>query len=156
MNSSSSNETRWAGPRTQVRLWSPVRGVVVHSVVGHFTLDAAKVVMEGIAKVWGEKAPVSAFNDWLGMDGYDSEARIALTDFVFASRRQFDSIHILLRSKLVSMGVSVADLALGGMIQAYTEPQPWKEALYAASRPSRSASASGASFAAVGGRGRRW
>jgi hypothetical protein len=125
-------ETNWSADRVKVRVWYPARAIVVHQVTGHFSLPAARAVMTGIDRAIALYAPVDAFNDWYEMNGYDSDARLALTEFVLGSRTKYASIHILLKSKLVAMGVSVANLALGGMIVSYSDPRPWKEALHAA------------------------
>jgi hypothetical protein len=65
---------------------------------------------------------VRIFFDFWDMPTYDSEMRIQWTNWLAKHRARLDEIHIVARSKLVAMGVSVANLALGGIIKSYPAP----------------------------------
>ena len=54
---------------------------------------------------------VHCFCDWGDMTGYDSEARIELTKWAFASRSKILVSHMFVSSKLILMGVTVAGIA---------------------------------------------
>jgi hypothetical protein len=70
------------------------------------------------------------FFDFWHMPTYDSEMRTEWTGFLVTHRARIDEIHIVARSKLVSMGVAVANVALGGAIKSYPAPTgPFETAL---------------------------
>jgi hypothetical protein len=62
-----------------------------------------------------------ALHDWSKLQSYTSSARAKLTDWMMQHRHGFASVHILVSSNLVAMGVSVANLALGGFLHASTD-----------------------------------
>lgn len=61
---------------------------------------------------------IHLFIDAEHVTSYDSSFRTELTARVAGDRQRIASFHILVKSRLVSMGVSVANLALGGIISA--------------------------------------
>jgi hypothetical protein len=133
------NEATWSGPRGSVRVWQPMRGVVAYKVVGHLHIDGTKVVLAALERMMRRGTTYVAFNDYYEMEGYDSPSRIAMTDWTLASRSKFSAIHILVRSKIVSMGVSVANLALGGLLSTYTSPKTFNELIRATTKSQPSA-----------------
>jgi len=66
--------------------------------------------------------PAEVFLDWEALSGYDSECRRQMTDFVLANRSRFARVHVLVRNRLVAMGVTTAGLLIGGgIVTAYAE-----------------------------------
>ncbi|MFO0547881.1 MAG: hypothetical protein U0271_05810 [Polyangiaceae bacterium] len=61
------------------------------------------------------------FNDWELFDRYTSRGRLALTTWALRNRQKIAASHVLVGSKLVAMGVEVANLALGGIYRTHTE-----------------------------------
>lgn len=68
------------------------------------------------------KGGIRFFFDFWQMPTYDSEMRTEWTAFLVKHRARIAEIHVVARSKLVAMGVSVANLALGGIIKTYPVP----------------------------------
>lgn len=62
---------------------------------------------------------LTVFHDWLDMTGYDSSCRKRITDWTVKHLDAYAAVHVLLRSKLVAMGVQVANLALGGLVKTH-------------------------------------
>ena len=62
------------------------------------------------------------------MTGYESQCRIDLTNWVLRHRAQ-SRLYIGMKSKLVAMGVSVANLALGNRIESYSKEAELEAAL---------------------------
>lgn len=73
------------------------------------------------------RTEVRLFYDFWRMPTYDSELRTDWTSWLVRHRARVVEIHVVARSKLVAMGVSVANLALGGIIKTY----PAKEGPFA-------------------------
>lgn len=61
------------------------------------------------------------FHDWLRMGGYAPGCRQRLTSWSLANLPAFASVHMALQSKIVAMGVALANLALGGIITMHTD-----------------------------------
>ena len=77
--------------------------------------------------------------EWL--NHYDSKLRIECTRVLRDNWSNVESVHVLVRSPLVRMGVSVANLALQNRIQAYAERVRWQSRFDAARKVSQQRSA---------------
>lgn len=62
---------------------------------------------------------VHSFWDLDALERYHSAVRVQCTEALRLHRNRLASIHSVSRSRLVSMGVSVANLALGGIIRQH-------------------------------------
>jgi hypothetical protein len=103
---------------------------------GYLEKEIVSKITHPIDKLIGQGARPVIFNDWWDLSGYDSDARLKLTDWIFWIRGKIVGSHILVRSKIVSMGVSIANLALGGMLTVYTDRQEFTLAYHRALRNS--------------------
>lgn len=108
--------------RGELRCEEPAPGVLLITARGH-------IAAEGIAAViaWRNEAvrrcgQVDLFDNAYEVNGYDSAVRTRATEWSAANRAAIRSQHILLRSKIVAMGVSLANIALGGRVAVYTMP----------------------------------
>jgi len=79
------------------------------------------------------RSKITLFFDFWTMPTYDSEMRTEWTSWLVSHRARLEGLHVVARSKLVAMGVSVANLALGGIIKSYpAETGPFEKVLKAA------------------------
>ena len=83
------------------------------------TREMSQLFIAELNRVYAGGQTVHGFHDWLAMSNYDSACRIDLTQWILAHRKQ-SIVHIALGSRLVAMGVSVANLALGNALKVYT------------------------------------
>ena len=60
---------------------------------------------------------------------YHSSLRVLCTQVLWKHRKKVRSVHAFAKSKLVRMGVAVADLALGGIITTHATRAPFAAAL---------------------------
>jgi hypothetical protein len=97
--------------RGQIRLWQPAPQVYCARVVGHLSIGLAHEIID-YADPMFERGNVAAFHDWFRMTSYDSASRNELTMWSL-KRAPLARIHIGTRAKMVTMGVSVAAMALG-------------------------------------------
>jgi len=81
------------------------------------------------------------FWDAESLQHYDSKLRIECTRVIREQWNKVESLHVLMRSPLVRMGVAVANLALQNRIQAYAERAPWQAKFDAARKITRQRSA---------------
>ncbi|MEZ4374075.1 MAG: hypothetical protein R3B07_24860 [Polyangiaceae bacterium] len=98
--------------RGAVELFVPAPGVSVIRVAGRLETDLARQLTDAYEPAFAEARHLRAFMDCELMTGYDSEARSHLTQWVIQHRSQVRGCWVLTGSKLVAMGISVADTAL--------------------------------------------
>ena len=123
--------------RATLTTWFPARTVALHRVVGHADLPIATLIAAHLEEHMAmTKAPVTIFDDFDEVTGYDSDTRLRMTEWTRDNDSVVSGVHILFRSKLVAMGVSVANLALQGSIRSYDDGSKFYKALAAASAPS--------------------
>ena len=119
----------WKTERGRLRIFIPAPTVIVLQFSGHLELPMAQHMMDGVDRLRMNGRPIDAFDDWQGMDSYETDARVALTDWVRRTRTAFQTLHLLQRSKAVSMGISVANLVLGGLLRSHTDRDSFQKAL---------------------------
>jgi hypothetical protein len=102
-------------------VWArPERGIVVTSAVGHGAAEFVdpllaifdEAVARGAREIW---------DDWARVASYDSEVRVRLTAWTRANYWIAKGVHVLVGSKLIAMGVTVSNLALGGPLHVTTD-----------------------------------
>ena len=89
----------------------PTSDVMCTTLRGHVTVAMALEHMSAAARAYAQGTRIHHYFDCDGMTGYDSAARIQLTEFALRHRAQVASSTFLVRSKIVAMGVSTAALA---------------------------------------------
>jgi hypothetical protein len=111
-------------------VWSLGPHIYVTEFSGHLQ-DAHVDLLIGYSKhlIAGRRLLIDVFHEWTGMTGYDSSCRQRITRWALDNKGAFGEVHVAVTSKLVAMGVQVANLVLGN-ITAYTS----KNALQAALR----------------------
>lgn len=119
--------------RGVARLWTLTPTIYVTQVRGH--VDEAHA---GLFEVYGQRRvdraqgqTLTVFHDWLEMTGYESVARQRMTSWSMDHLKQFGEVHLALRSKLVAMGVQVANIALRGLITVHNSRAPMEAILSA-------------------------
>lgn len=105
----------------KLRAWVLARNVFVTQGEGHMRDDHCEFIEtygeERIRKAGGK---LYVFHDWLDMTGYDSRTRVRLTMWSVAHRTAYQEVHLAVRSRIVAMGVQVANVPLGGFMRAHT------------------------------------
>jgi hypothetical protein len=105
----------------------PRPGVLLYVVEGRLRTELVQRFIEFAKRSPSEK--LCFFHDWWEVDGYDNPARYALTGWSLEHRRQIQSADILTRSRIVKMGVSVGNIALGGLAKLHDSPASFRQAL---------------------------
>ncbi|MGC4087217.1 MAG: hypothetical protein QM756_04795 [Polyangiaceae bacterium] len=101
--------------RGQLRIWrQPTTLIYSTRVNGHLSVTLARKIIEYVDPLFSE-GRVLGFHDWFEMTSYDSASRNELTSWSLR-RSALAQINIGTRSTLVSMGVTVAALALGDKV----------------------------------------
>jgi hypothetical protein len=124
---SASDVQSLASNRGSISVWQVAPGVYASCVRGHLDAKMARLIIK-VGEPLYALGPVAGFHDWLEMTGYESQSRVDLTKWVLSHREQ-SRLFIGVRSKLVAMGVSVANLALGNLIEVHSSARTLESAL---------------------------
>ena len=116
--------------RGAIVYWVLAPRLYMTEVRGLMTQPMSQLLMKQAEPLYAIGGKVHGFHNWFAMDNYDSVCRVELTGWVLGHRAQ-TGLHIGLRSRMVAMGVAVANLALGSLIQVHNEPRALEEALEA-------------------------
>lgn len=103
-------------PGWAISVMSPAPGVVQTRATGRVERACIEPLVEVYEIVAAKSAPVVVFHDWEGISGYTSETRQALVEWSMRHDGTVERAHILVGSKLVAMGVSVASLLLPKLV----------------------------------------
>lgn len=105
------------GSRGSFGLWFPTPEVTVMTFSGHCDVPLGDASMDEQTQVMASRSRAVTFIDLEHMTGYDSEVRVRYTRFAQANREHLgfttEGGCILMRSRLISMGVQVVSLATG-------------------------------------------
>jgi hypothetical protein len=110
----------WQGSGAMRLDWSR-QGHVRVIVHGHGHVDYADAVVARWESVRRVNGRVTLHIDFWEMPTYDSGLRVGMTGWATKNRDSVDGVHVVTRSKLVSMGVSVANLAMGGIFTTHVQ-----------------------------------
>lgn len=115
------DEQVWATELGRLRLTNPAPGVFMSEAVGVLGLEAAHAYTGFADAVAGQGAGGIGLHDWWEMSGYDPGVRQHVVGWSLRIISEWEQIHVALRSKVVKMGVTLANVALGGKISIYTD-----------------------------------
>jgi hypothetical protein len=105
------------------RIWSPQPGVFASDLEGMMTHEFAEAYISVGNGVLEQSERAVGIHDWSNMTGYESGVRMKVTPWAMGVISRFDAIHVLSESSVVRMGVSVANIALGGLIKVHKDAE---------------------------------
>ncbi|MDC3952901.1 hypothetical protein [Polyangium jinanense] len=118
----------WKTDAWELLMTSPAHGVFFTRVSGHADLDCALHVMRAFDRLAAlTLGDIEVFHDWEHVTGYDSIVRQEFVRWAQEHPKQGEA-HILVKSRIVAMGVSVANVALGGRLKAYADRPKFERA----------------------------
>jgi hypothetical protein len=104
------------------RIERPAHDVLLVTTTGVLTTEATTALIDNARQVIGElDGGLYAFFDCAKMTGYTSDGRKLSTDFVREHRHRHAAAVYLTSSSLVSMGINVANIVLGGFLFSTTD-----------------------------------
>lgn len=109
-----------------VSLTAPAPGVLVARFDGKVSSDLVPGILAYLEQL--PPGPTDFFYDAWDMQAYDSLLRTELTSWHLRRRADTRSLHTVTRSKIVRMGISVANLALG-IITAHEDRSSFDRAI---------------------------
>jgi hypothetical protein len=99
--------------RGELHVWTTPGGVLLTRLSGYFSADLAPTFTTAADALFRSNARVSLFHDWDAMEDYEPSVRPQLTTWIAGYKKQLAHHHILLRSRLVALGVATAGAVLG-------------------------------------------
>jgi hypothetical protein len=103
-----------------VAIWVPCPALLVLSLQGHGEGAFAAEVVRAFETLATE-GPLHVFADCESLDNYDSQLRTELTGRFLPVRERIATLSVLVKSRFVAMGVTVMNLALGGIVSSATD-----------------------------------
>lgn len=111
-----------------IRVWFPARGLQVAFAEGTLTDRGATFLEASMTRALAEGSYAS-FNDWEGLVDYELSARLRLTRATARMIPHLQGAHILVRSRLVLLGIKMSSIVLQGKLTAHRERPPFERAL---------------------------
>jgi hypothetical protein len=105
--------------RGEYILFMPAPSVAVPIVRGYCDEQIAQAMIDQTKILLRVEKSIAVFADASEMKSYSTGARVMLTAFTKDVLPRFRTIHFYVRSKIVSMGISVVNVALDGRIEAH-------------------------------------
>ncbi len=103
----------------EYRLFLPAPSVAVPILRGHVDEEIAQAMIDQTKILLRAEKSIAIFADAADMKSYSTGARVMLTAFTKGVLPRFRAIHFYFRSKIVSMGISVVNVALDDRIEAH-------------------------------------
>jgi hypothetical protein len=110
-------------------VWTPARSVLVARFTGHGEGTFAGPLAERVDQIVAATGRLELWVDLEAAPAYDSELRTRMTECLKRHLPRVGSIGVIAASKLFTMGVSVANLALGGIIVSHPDRASFAAAL---------------------------
>lgn len=120
---------RWTSAFGVLTVTRPIPHVELIRAEGYAEADVVGLILEHRDRMIRECGSIALFDDLELMTGYHSAVRIGLTEWSRLNKPRISAFHILTRSKLTAMGVTVANVALGGHICAHARRESFEDAL---------------------------
>jgi hypothetical protein len=121
---------RWTSRRSEVRIWMPLPGIIRFKYFGFSEASAVPWMAETANRMIkvGGRSPVDMYVDCWDQDGYEPGFRTGLVDWNKQIYSDIRTMPLLIRSKIAAMGITVSNIALGGLLVPFTEPQKFERA----------------------------
>jgi hypothetical protein len=121
--------TGWETGRGRLGLWVPARQVLIIHLEKHGEGEFAERIIPIFDQLLTSTDRVHVFFHMPMMRTYDSKLRTALTDRFLPDLKRLAALHTLTGSRIVAMGVAVANLALGRIITVHRAADTFMDAL---------------------------
>ncbi len=118
----------------------PAPGVLVTEVTGYLAHEFALALVAHLETITRSGQLALQFHDWFGVTGYDIRAQRDLTAWHAKHRAKVERLDIGVRSPMLRMGVTVANVPLRGLIRLHDEEQAFDRAAHDAVLARRSPS----------------
>ena len=112
----------WSNDACELRITIPAPGVLVLAMKGHAPDYLLQEALPALHSAFPAGQSGVFFCDGWEITGYETKFRVSMTNLVKSLRPRV-KVHVLMRTKLVSMGFSVANLVMGGEMVGHRDHQ---------------------------------
>lgn len=110
---------RYEGPACVALAWTPAPDVIVTRFRGHADRGALSFYTTRAQRIIDEQGHIYVFHHWAEVNGWDPSVREDLRRWAADRAKALWGSHFLVRTKVLSMALQVAALALGRKLDAY-------------------------------------
>ncbi|HKU37168.1 MAG TPA: hypothetical protein VJR89_03455 [Polyangiales bacterium] len=122
----------WKGAQGSVEILRLRTTVAYIRMVGIADQPAGKIIERALEDIFTRTDKLHTFWDLRDLVNYHSDVRVCSTNALLAQKgKKLSAVHTLSTSKIVAMGVSVANLALGGIVQNHKSAVSFEAAVRA-------------------------
>ena len=129
VETSDPTEQAWKTDRGSLRIRRPLPDVLVFIEEGHLDNAFATLIADASKDALKCPTPLHLFVDAYDLVSYTPDVRKGPTDWLMANQSRVAVQHMLVRSKITKMGLSVASLALGGLLKGHASRASFRLAL---------------------------
>jgi hypothetical protein len=123
--------TCYSTPLGRVETSTPSPGVVLLRYVGFAQNALFDPASQTLINALASNPQASLFVDAEQLTNYDSDFRVKWTAWFVPNQERVESFHFLHKSGFVKMGMQMLNIAIGGIIRAYSDKAPFEAALRA-------------------------
>ena len=126
------NAETWESDRGRLVISQPVLGVMIFTYWGHATAPMVTFIEESVDRVLAKGSKPDLFIDLDRIAGYDSTYRRAVSAWGARNYRRFGEVRVLVRSRIVAMGIAVSNLTAANKLEPTTKRPEFQAAIAAA------------------------
>lgn len=127
-NDAAARVDTWSSPRGSLAIEHPVFGVIRFVYNGYMTADVVPFLEASVKRVTDAGLRPDLFIDLTQMTSYDSDYRKAISKWGSENYRRFGEVRVLVRSKLIAMGIAVSNLTAEGKLKPTTQRSDFETA----------------------------
>lgn len=128
--------SRFTTMRASLEIWRPANRVIVLRLSGHTDMDIMNAIFQGVENCIQDACgqQIIEFYDLWDNESYDTKARTSTTRWLSTNAKHIEQIHFLVRSRIVSMALSMIGRLHQGLIVSYANRANFDAALGATLR----------------------
>jgi hypothetical protein len=126
------NNQSYVDERGELTIQRPAPGVLLYIEKGYLEGSRGELIVGAMERELKFASKLTIFVDGEHLEGYDPPIRTMPTDWLKKNTARVECQHMLVRSQIAKMGLSVAGLVLGAVIKGYTDRRAFEQALRAA------------------------
>ncbi|NUO50876.1 MAG: hypothetical protein HOV80_18645 [Polyangiaceae bacterium] len=110
---------KWQDARAHARIWTPAPTVMLTRIEGHVGLEALRFYTLRADELIHKHGRLYVFHHWSGITAWEPLVRDQLRKWAAGHDGHLPGTHFLIRSRMLSMAIEVAALALGRELHAH-------------------------------------
>lgn len=105
--------------RETIRIWTLAPTVIVTRIEGHISVDGLRFYTTRADRLLARTGRLFVFHHWAGITSWEPTVRDELRRWAALHEGQLPGTHFLVQSRILSMAIEVAGLALGRRLHSH-------------------------------------